>query len=125
MIEFASSGGDASLLCDMNMSNLIFFSKSCEQICATGNRTCLQKLKTNSSVPWRKPRIIAVISAGSLSNMLGRTACDPSWPATTREGATDEHSHIWGGSNEEPHKTRRELLRRTVVHIISSPHPAQ
>ncbi|KAI6111675.1 hypothetical protein EV401DRAFT_1988918 [Pisolithus croceorrhizus] len=41
-----------------------------------------------------------------------------------REGATDKHPHVWGGSNEESHRTQKGL-RRTAVHIISSPNSAQ
>ncbi|KAI6103754.1 hypothetical protein EDD16DRAFT_1582823, partial [Pisolithus croceorrhizus] len=42
-----------------------------------------------------------------------------------RDGATEEDSDVWGGSDEEPDETQKELLRRTAVHIISSPNPAQ
>ncbi|KAI6044139.1 hypothetical protein EDC04DRAFT_3138098 [Pisolithus marmoratus] len=42
-----------------------------------------------------------------------------------REGATGEDSEVWGGSDEEPDETQKELLRRTAVHVVSSPNPAQ
>ncbi|KAI6097060.1 hypothetical protein F5141DRAFT_1150797, partial [Pisolithus sp. B1] len=42
-----------------------------------------------------------------------------------RDGATEEDSDVWGGSDEEPDETQKELLRRTAVYIISSPNPAQ
>ncbi|KAI6006416.1 hypothetical protein EDC04DRAFT_2969232 [Pisolithus marmoratus] len=42
-----------------------------------------------------------------------------------REGATEEDSDVWGGSDEEPDETQKELLRRTAVHVVSSPNPAQ
>ncbi|KAI6118570.1 hypothetical protein EDD16DRAFT_171283 [Pisolithus croceorrhizus] len=41
------------------------------------------------------------------------------------EGAAEEDSDVWGGSDEEPDVTQKELLRRTAAHIISSPNPAQ
>ncbi|KAI6097041.1 hypothetical protein F5141DRAFT_481037 [Pisolithus sp. B1] len=41
------------------------------------------------------------------------------------EGAAEEDSDVWGGSDEEPDVTQKELLRRTAGHIISSPNPAQ
>ncbi|KAI6011139.1 hypothetical protein EDC04DRAFT_782265 [Pisolithus marmoratus] len=41
-----------------------------------------------------------------------------------REGATED-SDVWGGSDEEPDETQKELLRRTAVHVVSSPNPAQ
>ncbi|PCH34808.1 hypothetical protein WOLCODRAFT_125047 [Wolfiporia cocos MD-104 SS10] len=31
----------------------------------------------------------------------------------------------WGGSDEEPDDAQRELMRRTVAHILASPNPAQ
>ncbi|TCD66057.1 hypothetical protein EIP91_001865 [Steccherinum ochraceum] len=31
----------------------------------------------------------------------------------------------WGGSDEEPDDTQRELMRRTAAHLFSSPNPAQ
>ncbi|XP_006456571.1 hypothetical protein AGABI2DRAFT_188468 [Agaricus bisporus var. bisporus H97] len=31
----------------------------------------------------------------------------------------------WGGSDEEPDDTQKELMRRTAVHLVSSPNPAQ
>ncbi|KAI6111679.1 hypothetical protein EDD17DRAFT_1760740 [Pisolithus thermaeus] len=42
-----------------------------------------------------------------------------------RDGATEEDSDVWGGSDEEPDETQKELFRRTAVHIMSSPNPAQ
>ncbi|KIL00174.1 hypothetical protein PAXRUDRAFT_331592 [Paxillus rubicundulus Ve08.2h10] len=37
----------------------------------------------------------------------------------------EEGSDPWGGSDEEPDETQRDLIRRTASHIISSPNPAQ
>ncbi|KXN90735.1 hypothetical protein AN958_03750 [Leucoagaricus sp. SymC.cos] len=31
----------------------------------------------------------------------------------------------WGGSDEEPDDTQKELMRRTATHLLSSPNPAQ
>ncbi|KAH9916625.1 uncharacterized protein B0H18DRAFT_884683, partial [Fomitopsis serialis] len=31
----------------------------------------------------------------------------------------------WGGSDEEPDETERDLMRRTASHVLSSPNPAQ
>jgi len=31
----------------------------------------------------------------------------------------------WGGSDEEPDESQKELMRRTAVHILTSPNPAQ
>ncbi|EEB88528.1 hypothetical protein MPER_13589, partial [Moniliophthora perniciosa FA553] len=32
---------------------------------------------------------------------------------------------VWGGSDEEPEDTQKDLMRRTAKHILSSPNPAQ
>ncbi|KIJ19597.1 hypothetical protein PAXINDRAFT_69391 [Paxillus involutus ATCC 200175] len=37
----------------------------------------------------------------------------------------EEDSDPWGGSDEEPDETQRDLIRRTASHVISSPNPAQ
>lgn len=44
-----------------------------------------------------------------------------------REGAVVDDSDVWGGRNEKVcgDETQKEFLRRTTVHIISSPNPAQ
>ncbi|KAI5996945.1 hypothetical protein EDD15DRAFT_2246890 [Pisolithus albus] len=42
-----------------------------------------------------------------------------------RGGWVAEDSGVWGGSDEEPDESQKELIRRTAVHIISSPNPAQ
>ncbi|KZT01941.1 uncharacterized protein LAESUDRAFT_730638 [Laetiporus sulphureus 93-53] len=39
------------------------------------------------------------------------------------EAGADEER--WGGSDEEPDDTQRQLMRRTAAHILSSPNPAQ
>ncbi|KAF8634674.1 hypothetical protein AX15_000775 [Amanita polypyramis BW_CC] len=40
------------------------------------------------------------------------------------EDEGEEHD-IWGGSDEEPDDTQKELMRRTATHLQSSPNPAQ
>ncbi|KAI6033516.1 hypothetical protein PISMIDRAFT_329578 [Pisolithus microcarpus 441] len=42
-----------------------------------------------------------------------------------RGGTVVEDSDVWGGSDEKPDETQKELIRRTAVHMISSPNPAQ
>jgi len=37
----------------------------------------------------------------------------------------DENSDRWGGSDEEPDGAQVELMKRTAVHLHSSPNPAQ
>ncbi|KAG0692974.1 hypothetical protein DFH29DRAFT_966425 [Suillus ampliporus] len=41
--------------------------------------------------------------------------------------ATDEseHADLWGGSDEEPDDVQSELMKRTALHLLSSPNPAQ
>ncbi|KAI5989246.1 hypothetical protein EDD15DRAFT_2284386 [Pisolithus albus] len=41
------------------------------------------------------------------------------------DGGVVDDSDKWGGSDEEPDESQKELIRRTAVHIISSPNPAQ
>lgn len=36
-----------------------------------------------------------------------------------------EQSDIWGGSDEEPDDVQSELMKRTALHPLSSPNPAQ
>ncbi|KAG1743884.1 hypothetical protein EDB19DRAFT_1697653 [Suillus lakei] len=36
-----------------------------------------------------------------------------------------EQSDIWGGSDEEPDDAQSELMKRTALHLLSSPNPAQ
>ncbi|KIK36202.1 hypothetical protein CY34DRAFT_533995 [Suillus luteus UH-Slu-Lm8-n1] len=36
-----------------------------------------------------------------------------------------EQSDLWGGSDEEPDDIQSELMKRTALHLISSPNPAQ
>ncbi|KAG1824820.1 uncharacterized protein BJ212DRAFT_1244446, partial [Suillus subaureus] len=36
-----------------------------------------------------------------------------------------EQSDIWGGSDEEPDDVQSELMKRTALHLLSSPNPAQ
>ncbi|KAG2352692.1 hypothetical protein BDR07DRAFT_816711 [Suillus spraguei] len=40
---------------------------------------------------------------------------------------TDEskQSDLWGGSDEEPDDAQSELMKRTALHLLSSPNPAQ
>lgn len=42
--------------------------------------------------------------------------------AETDEG---EQSDLWGGSDEEPDDVQSELMKRTALHLLSSPNPAQ
>ncbi|KAI5991967.1 hypothetical protein EDD15DRAFT_1070540 [Pisolithus albus] len=42
-----------------------------------------------------------------------------------RGGGVVDDSDVWGGSDEEPDESQKELIRRTAVHVISSPNPAQ
>ncbi|KAI0919503.1 hypothetical protein AcV5_001555 [Taiwanofungus camphoratus] len=37
----------------------------------------------------------------------------------------DKQEEEWGGSDEEPDNTQKELMRRTASHILTSPNPAQ
>ncbi|KAF9560565.1 hypothetical protein CPC08DRAFT_707962 [Agrocybe pediades] len=36
-----------------------------------------------------------------------------------------EEEDVWGGSDEEPDDTQAELMKRTAIHLLSSPNPAQ
>ncbi|KAG1856975.1 hypothetical protein DFJ58DRAFT_745133 [Suillus subalutaceus] len=36
-----------------------------------------------------------------------------------------EQSDLWGGSDEEPDDVQSELMKRTALHLLSSPNPAQ
>ncbi|KIL63732.1 hypothetical protein M378DRAFT_186945 [Amanita muscaria Koide BX008] len=36
-----------------------------------------------------------------------------------------DEEEVWGGSDEEPDDAQKELMRRTAVHLHSSPNPAQ
>ncbi|KAG1761424.1 hypothetical protein EDD22DRAFT_17484 [Suillus occidentalis] len=36
-----------------------------------------------------------------------------------------EQSDLWGGSDEEPDDIQSELMKRTALHLLSSPNPAQ
>lgn len=36
-----------------------------------------------------------------------------------------EQSELWGGSDEEPDDVQSELMKRTALHLLSSPNPAQ
>lgn len=68
-----------------------------------------------------------MINAGNLSTMFRRSACESSSYVTAGEGAVVDDSDVWGGRNEKVcgDETQKEFLRRTTVHIISPPNPAQ
>ncbi|TFK38408.1 hypothetical protein BDQ12DRAFT_111255 [Crucibulum laeve] len=36
-----------------------------------------------------------------------------------------EEEEVWGGSDEEPEPTQKQLMERTAVHLLTSPNPAQ
>ncbi|KAJ3869272.1 hypothetical protein EV359DRAFT_30385 [Lentinula novae-zelandiae] len=37
----------------------------------------------------------------------------------------EDGEEIWGGSDEEPHESQKEIMRRTAKSILASPNPAQ
>jgi len=41
------------------------------------------------------------------------------------DGEDEPEEDIWGGSDEEPDDSQKELMRRTATHILSSPNPPQ
>lgn len=45
--------------------------------------------------------------------------------ALREEEESEVASDTWGGSDEEPDQTQKEVMRRTASHILASPNPAQ
>lgn len=66
-------------LCTTTATHHQMLSLLAAQSLQVGGRPCLQTPRTRSFLPRRKPRTIVV---KNLSTMLGKSAYEPSWPAT-------------------------------------------